>query len=116
MSSTAFDFLPAWSAALADRYLHDDDRLLPRFRRGAGTATSGTTRSSEPVYSTESGPIAKAPGDPYALRGIPLMSEASAGATQLGTHPEEMNVGWALQNETELPGRRIRRTRKSDDA
>lgn len=66
----------------------DDARILPRFRGRKPEAptkrVSGTAPASgDPTH------IAKAPGDPFALRGFPIVSHEGLGGVIPGTQPEQ---------------------------
>jgi len=75
---------------VAVRYMHDDYRLLPRFRRAPADFT--VPRSTAPLFSTAE-VVSKLPGDAWALRGIPAVSKESIGGAMIGTQPELALIG-----------------------
>lgn len=81
------------------RHVHDDHRLLPRYKSNARPQSTSSAASGR-VYSTNSSTPVSDATDAWALRGFPVIVQDGVGGTIPGTQPEEAlvrkaeNEGW----------------------
>jgi hypothetical protein len=83
-------------ASSQERVPIDDARILPRFRARQSEPLPLRSEGAPPAsFSSSSSAISKLPGDPWALRGFPVVSRDGLGGAIAGTQPED----WLLRHD-----------------